>query len=90
MSVSSSLLFRRSAAVLLACSLPLAALAAPSSDAAASRSAGPTVGSDIATQCKQMSGDERTACERDIRAAAKKRHHATRAKPHATASSAAG
>ena len=56
---------RLTAGAWLACSLPLAALAAPSSDAAASQPTGPTVASDIATQCKQMSGDERTACERD-------------------------
>lgn len=80
---------RRALGVVLAFSVPFAALAGPSPSAAASQPEGPTVGSDIATQCKQMSGDERTACERDIRAAAKKRKHGSHAKTHAPSASAA-
>jgi len=89
-SLSSSFV-RRAAGAALACSLPFAVLGAPSSDAAASQPHGPTVGSDIATKCKQMTGDERTACEKDIRAAAKKRRqHGSRATTHAPAASSAG
>ena len=73
--------------VLLACSLPFAALAAPSPKAAASQPHGPTIDADIASKCAQMTGDERTACERDIRAAAKKRRQGSHATTHAPAAS---
>nr|HET7859862.1 hypothetical protein [Caldimonas sp.] len=87
----SSSLVRRGIGVVLACSLPFAVVAAPSSGAAASQPQGPRIGSDIATQCKQMTGDERTACEKDIHAAAKKRRqHGSHATTHAPAASSAG
>jgi hypothetical protein len=76
------------AAALLGVALPMAALAAPSPSApaaAASQPSGPTIGADIASKCKAMSGDERTACERDTRHAAAHRRASHR---HAHAASA--
>jgi hypothetical protein len=88
--LSSSFVCRIAGAVLV-CSLPFAVVAAPSPDAAASQPHGPTIGSDIATKCKEMTGDERTACEKDIRAAAKKRRqHGSHTTTHAPAASSAG
>jgi hypothetical protein len=75
--------------VWLACSIPFAALAASSPDTAASQPHGATTGSRIASKCKEMTGDERAACERDIKADAKKHHQGSHATAQAPAASAA-
>jgi hypothetical protein len=79
---------RRSAVLLAAALLPLAAFAATAPAAAASQPTGPTIGADIASKCNEMSGAERSACERDMRAAAKTRRSHAHATPHTTAASA--
>jgi len=72
MTAFASSLLRRAAGACLACAMPFAALAAPAPDAAAAQPQGPTADSRIASKCKEMTGDERAACERDIKADAKK------------------
>ena len=90
MTAFASSLLRRAAGACLACAMPFAALAAPAPDAAAAQPQGPTADSRIASKCKEMTGDERAACERDIKADAKKHHqsssHATMQAPAASAS----
>jgi hypothetical protein len=90
MTAFSSSLLRRAAGACLACAMPFAALAAPAPEAAAAQPQNPRVGSDITSQCKQMSGDERTACERDMHAMAKTQRHGSHATKSAPAASSAG
>jgi hypothetical protein len=88
MNVHAPAALRRSAVLLAATLIPLAACPATAPASAASQPTGPTIGADIASKCAAMSGDERSACEHDTRAAAKTRrshHHAT---AHAAAASA--
>jgi hypothetical protein len=90
MNVPALAALRRGALLLATALLPLAAVPAAAPAPAASQPSGPTVGADIKSQCAAMSGDERTACERDIRSAAKTRrshhHHATAPATAASAS----
>src|SRR5689334_8299341 len=64
---------RRAARLAALCAaLPLCALAAsPAATAPAASQPAPTAGSRIATKCAAMSGDERNACEKDVRHASK-------------------
>jgi hypothetical protein len=92
MIVSLPAMRRAGAALLLGAALPVAALAATSPPAsAASQPQGPTIGADIATKCKAMSGDERKACISDTRTAARTRraHHPARS-AHSSAHAASG
>jgi len=92
--LSFSLRIGRAAAVaIVAGAVSCVAPAAPSSTSA-SPSVGATANSRIATKCDAMSGDEKSACERDIRADAQshkarahgKKSHA-KAAAHAASSS---
>jgi hypothetical protein len=87
MNVHALAALRRGALLLATTLLPLAAFAAGPPAPAASQPTGPTVGADIASECAPMSGDERTACQRDIRHAAQTRRSHP-AKPATSAASA--
>ena len=77
------------AALALGATLPCAAAAASPAAEGASAPVGPTASARIATKCKAMSGDEKAACERDIRADARHAHSKkTHAKSSARAASA--
>jgi hypothetical protein len=70
---------RRAVGALIVLSVPFAAVAAPSPESAASPPQSPTADSRIASKCKETTGDERAACERDIRADAKKHRNGSKA-----------
>jgi len=61
-------------ALILAIGLPSGARAAQATAPSASAPVGPTASARIKTKCAAMSGDEKSACERDIRSDAQRAH----------------
>lgn len=61
-------------ALILAIGLPCGARAAQATTPLPSASVGPTASSRITTKCAAMSGDEKSACQHDIRADAQRAH----------------